>query len=130
MVESPERRDVLLIAANLNERRLLYGELLEAGYDVMPVPGAAIALGQLLQKSVEPRLVLLDVRDDQEVTTKSVEYLLTLISAPLIVVVGAIDRELWTAIESSVAALLARPITIGQIVEAVKRTLPPPRAVS
>ena len=39
MGESSAHRDVLLIAADLNERRLLFGELLEAGYDVIPVPG-------------------------------------------------------------------------------------------
>jgi DNA-binding NtrC family response regulator len=130
MPESPEGRDVLLIAADFHERRLLYGELLEAGYNVVPVAGVAIALGHLLQKSVEPRLILLDVRNDQEATPKSVQYLSALVSAPFIVVVGTVDRELWTAIEPSVAAFLARPITIGQIVEAVKRMLPPPHATT
>jgi DNA-binding NtrC family response regulator len=125
MTEGPERRDVLLIAADLNERRLLYGELLEAGYDVKPVTGLAVAVGFLLQKSVEPRLILIDVRDDPEATPTTVAHLLTLVPAvPLILVVGSIDRSAWETVRSRVA-VLARPITIGKIVEIVKQTLPP-----
>jgi DNA-binding NtrC family response regulator len=127
MTEGPERCDVLLIAADLNERRLLYGELLEAGYDVLAVPGLAVALGALLQRSVEPRLILIDVRDDPEATPNTVEHLLTLVPAvPLILVVGSIDRSAWETLRSRVAAWLARPITIGKIVEIVKQTLPLP----
>ena len=127
MTARPERRDVLLVAADLNERRLLFAELLEAGYDVMPVPGMALALGAVLQGSVVPRLILLDVRGDEHATPKSVEHLMTLISAvPVILVVGSIDRSLWEPVQPRVAAMLARPITIGKIVETVKQTLPLP----
>ena len=127
--ESP-RRDVLLIAADLGERRLLYGELLEAGYEVLPVPGMAPALGRLLQHSVGPRLVLLDVHEDPDGTPQSVRYLLTLIPGiPLVLVIGSINRNLWEPVEHQVAAVLVRPITIGKILEAVQRILPaPPRA--
>ena len=129
MSEESPCRDVLLVAADLGERRLLYGELLEAGYDVLPLPGMAAALGALLQHSVVPRLVLIDVRDDSEATSQSVQYLLTLIPGiPLVLVVGAIDRELWQPLEPQVAALLSRPITIGKIVETVQKLVPaPPR---
>ncbi len=129
MSEASPCRDVLLIAADLGERRLLYGELLEAGYDVLPLPGMAAALGALLQHSVMPRLVLIDVREDPEARPQSVEYLLTLIPGiPLVLVVGAIDRKFWQALGARVAALLPRPVTIGKIVETVQRLVPaPPR---
>jgi DNA-binding NtrC family response regulator len=130
MTEATERCDVLLIAADLNERRLLFGELLEAGYDVKPVPGLALALGALLQKSVEPRLILIDVRDDAEATPQAAQHLLSLVpGVPAIVVVGVIDRSAWEAIQPRVAALLARPVTIGKIVEVVKQTLPVPNRI-
>lgn len=130
MTEGPERRDVLLIAADLNERRLLYGELLEAGYDVKPVAGLAVALGALLQKSVEPRLILIDVYDDPEASPNTVEHLLMLVPAvPLILVVGSTDRSEWESLRTRVAALLARPITIGKIVETTKQTLSLPNRV-
>jgi len=120
-------RDVLLVAADLSERRLLYGELLEAGYDVLPVQGVALALGNLLQKLAVPRLILLDARDDPEVTPESVRYLLNLVPGVLLIlVVGSIDRVMWQPIESQVTALLARPITVGKIVEVVKEALPLP----
>ncbi len=131
MDQRPERRDLLLIAADLNERRLLYGELLEAGYDVMPVPGLALALGRVLQHSAEFQLILLDVQGDADATPLSVQHLATLVpGVPLIVVVGSIDRSLWEPVRSSVAALLARPITIGSVVKAVKQTLPLPNRIS
>jgi len=115
----------MLIAADLNERRLLYGELLEAGYDVKPVPGLAVALGFLLQKSVEPRLIVLDVHDDADATPKSAEYLLTLSSGvPAIAIVGSVDRAAWEALQTRLAALLPRPIAIGKIIEIVKQILP------
>ena len=79
----------------------------------------------LLRSSVEPRLILLDVQGDEQATPQSVEHLLTLISGvPLILVVGSIDRSLWESVQPRVAALLARPITIGKIIETVKQTLP------
>jgi len=119
-----ERRDVLLIAADLNERRLLYGELLEAGYDVLPVPGLALALGTLLQKSVGPRLILLDVREDAEAAPNTVQQLLSLVpGVPLILVVGSVNRSEWEPLRTRVAALLTRPITIGKIIETIKQTL-------
>jgi response regulator RpfG family c-di-GMP phosphodiesterase len=120
-------RDLLLIAADLNERRLLYGELLEAGYDVLPASGFAVALGLLLEHSVVPRLILLDVQGDEHATPHSVEHLAAQIpDARLLVLVGAIDRALWEPLEGRVAALLHRPITIGRIVEKVKEFLSPP----
>ena len=128
LIEESPCRDVLLIAADLGERRLLYGELLEAGYDVLPVPGIAVALGRLLQHSVEPRLVLLDAHEGPEGTPQAVRYLLTLVPGmPLVLVIGSINRAQWEPIADQVA-LLVRPITIGKIIEAVQRILPaPPR---
>ena len=124
MGQTPEPRDVLLIAADLNERRLLFGELLEAGYDVLPLPGLAPALGTFLQHAVAPRLILLDVQGDEHATPKSVEHLAALSpGVPLILIVGSIDKALWDPLDRGVAALLHRPITIGQIVETVKQTL-------
>jgi CheY-like chemotaxis protein len=124
MEQTPEKRDVLLVAAELSERRLLFGELLEAGYDVLPVPGFAPALGLLLQHAVIPRLILLDVQGDEHATPQSVDYLLAQIpEARLFLVVGAIDAALWDPLQGRVTALLRRPITIGRVVQTVKQIL-------
>jgi DNA-binding NtrC family response regulator len=125
MAQVPESRDVLLIAADWKERRLLYGELLEAGYKVKPVPGLAVALGFLLQKSIEPGLIVLDIHDDSDATLKSVQYLLTLSpEVPAIVIVGLADHSAWDALQTRLTKLLTRPISIGKVVEVVKQLLP------
>jgi len=125
MAQAPEGRDILLIAADWKERRLLYGELLEAGYDVKPVPGLAVALGFLLQKSVEPRLIVLDIHDDSDATPKSVQHLFTLSpDVPAIVIVGLMDHPAWEALQTPKATLLTRPISIGKVVDVVKQFLP------
>ncbi len=126
MEPTSEKRDVLLVAAELSERRLLFGELLEAGYDVLPVAGFASALGLLLQHAVIPRLIVLDVQGDEHATPQSVEHLLGLIPGTrLLLLVGAIDAALWKPLEGRVAAVLHRPITIGGVVEAVQQILLP-----
>jgi DNA-binding NtrC family response regulator len=123
---TPEKRDVLLVAAELSERRLLFGELLEAGYDVLPVAGFVSALGLLLQHAVSPRLILLDVQGDEHATPESAEHLLGLIpEVRLLLLVGVIDAALWQPLEGRVAAVLHRPITIGRVVEAVQEILLP-----
>ena len=124
MEPTSEKRDVLLVAAELSERRLLFGELLEAGYDVLPVAGFASALGLLLQHAVIPRLIVLDVQGDAHVTPQSVEHLLGLIlGTRLLLLVGAIDAALWKPLEGRVAAVLHRPITIGGVVETIQQIL-------
>jgi hypothetical protein len=126
MEPTPENRDVLLVAAELSERRLLFGELLEAGYDVLPVPGLAPALGLLLRHVVIPRLILLDVQGDEHATPQSVEHLLArLPGARSLLLVGAINAALWEPLQGRVTALLRRPITIGRVVETVKQILSP-----
>jgi DNA-binding NtrC family response regulator len=108
----------------LNERRLLFGELLEAGYDVSPSPGFAPALGVLLQNAIVPSLIVLDVQGDEHATPKSVEHLLTLKPGiPLILIVGKVNKALWDSLESRVVATLHRPLTIGGIVEAIRKAL-------
>jgi CheY-like chemotaxis protein len=122
---NPEQRHILLIAADMNERRLLYGQLLESGYDVLPLPGMVRALAALLPHSIQPRLILLDVQGDEAATPQSVEYLKSLApDIPLIAIVGSIDRELWQPLETGVATLLHRPITVARIVAAVEQILP------
>ena|SRR5579872_6877239 len=127
MSDKAAQRDVMLIAADLDERRLLFGELLEAGYDVTPIPEFERALGDVLQHLVEPRLILIDVGDDEKLTPHAVDYLLKAAPAvPVIVLVGTINRAEWETMTPRLAALLRRPITIGAIVETVKGVLPIP----
>jgi DNA-binding NtrC family response regulator len=119
--------DVLLASADLEERRLLYAELREAGYEVMAVEGIRDAVRALLLGVVRPPLVLLDLHGDPQATHKGVDDLLALLrDVPLILVADSIGNELWEPLRPRVAALLRRPIHVGEIVDAVRRISPPP----
>jgi DNA-binding response OmpR family regulator len=125
MSDKLSQRDVLLIAADRDERRLLFGELLEAGYDVVPIPEFERALGELLQHLIEPRLILIDVGDDEKLTPQAVDYLLKAAGiVPVILLVGTFNRARWESLGPRLDALLCRPIAIVAIVEAVKGVLP------
>jgi hypothetical protein len=56
-----------------------------------------------------------------------VDDLLALLrDVPLILVADSIGNELWEPLRPRVAALLRRPIHVGEIVDAVRRISPPP----
>jgi DNA-binding NtrC family response regulator len=117
--------DILLIAADDEERRLLFAELREAGYAVLPVPGLGYAMRMLSLRAVAPPLVLLDAHDDAFAKPVHVERLTALAGgAPVILIVGAMGMAWWEPLRPKVAALLCRPISIGEIVDVVRRILP------
>ena len=56
---------------------------------------------------------------------KDVENLLALArGVPLILVAGAMEIASWERLRPRVAALLRRPIAVGEVVDVVRRTLP------
>jgi flagellar biosynthesis protein FlhG len=117
--------DLLLIAADDEERRLLFAELREAGYPVLPVPGLGYAMRMLSLRAVAPSLILLDAHDDPFARPVHVGRLAALASGtPVILVVGAIGMAWWEPLRPKLAALLGRPIRIGEIVDAVRKILP------
>lgn len=122
----PPERALLLVGAELQERRLLYAELLEAGYEVLPLPGLLYAIRAMLLGKLAPPLIVVDVYGDDYGLPEHVEALIkTAPSVPVVLVIGAIGHEAWQPLRGRVAALLQRPITIGQIVDAVRQRLPP-----
>jgi hypothetical protein len=125
MRQGPPPQELLLAAANFEERRLFFAELMEAGYEVMPVPGLIYVVRALRLRVVAPSLILVDALGDQHATPRDVEHLLALApGVPVILVVGAMEITSWEPLRSRVTALLRRPITIGEVVDAVRRTLP------
>ena len=125
MRQGPPPQEVLLAAADFEERRLFFAELLEGGYEVTPVPGVMYAVRSLLLKVVAPSLILVDVHGDPHAALKEVEHLLALApGVPLVLVVGAMEIASWEPLRSRVAALLRRPISVGEVVEVVRRMLP------
>ena len=121
------RRDLLLVAADWRTRTLVLAEMEEAGYDVAAVPGMRLGAKALLSGLVAPAVILIDALDDEDATPERVSDLLDAApDAPAILVTGAYGRAAWEPLRPRVAALLHRPVTIGQIVAAVQRLLPPP----
>jgi DNA-binding NtrC family response regulator len=119
--------DVLLASADLEERRLLYAELREAGYEVMAVEGIRDAVRAVLLGVVRPPLVVLDVHGDPDAAERRGEDLLAVLrGVPLVVIVGGVGGEAWEPLRPRLAALLRRPIRVGEIVEAARRIVPPP----
>ncbi len=119
------RRDLLLIVADLDARRLILAELQEAGYEVMAVPGLKYGLKAVLRGLVEPPAVVLDVHGDDFCTPERVRELLTLLpGVPMVLVVGAYERAAYEPLREQVVAFLVRPVTVGEIVHAVRRVLP------
>jgi DNA-binding NtrC family response regulator len=116
--------DVLLIAADLDERRLMLAQLLEAGYRVAPVPGMAYA-NRWLYLSAPPPMILIDTFGDDAATPAAVEDLLGRCpESRFVLIVRAIDSQRWEVLRRQTAALLRRPISIDEVVDAVRRTLP------
>ena len=120
--KSVSQNQLLLIAADLEERRLLLAELLEAGHDVLPLPGLVSAVRAILMRLVTPSLILLDAHGDERATPANVEELLGLMpEVPLILVVSAINSSRWEPLRPRLAELLRRPIRVGEVVAAVNR---------
>lgn len=115
---------MLLVAADLEERRLLYAQLLEAGYTVLPLAGLNDAVRLLRIARITPLLILFDTYGDDALAA-SVEDLLRLSAGSrLIFVVGSTDSPRWDSLRPRVTALLHRPISIGNVMDVVNRMLP------
>ena len=75
---------------------------------------------------MRPPLVIADVHGDGHATPERLEQLLRLLpGVPLVLVIGGIEGDLWEPLRPRVAALLRRPVSIGEIVDAAQRLLPP-----
>ena len=118
---------LLLIAADWQSRALAVAELQDRGYDVMALPGLRYAVKALVDERVVPLLIVLDVHDDEDATPRRVEQLLDLApDAPLILIVGVYDRATWEPLRVRAAAWLQRPVSVGEVAEAVERVMPRP----
>jgi hypothetical protein len=119
------RHDLLLIAADWQSRTFTLAELQEVGYEVMAVPGLRYGIKALIERLVMPPLILADTHADDDATPERVEGLLELVpNIPLILVISAYDRPIWEPLRPRLAALLHRPVTVGEIVSAVRRAWP------
>ena len=121
--------ELWLVAGDHDERRLLYAELLEAGYDVLPLPDASAMTSFLSGGLPKPQLVLLAVSSDGHPSSEAIAQLAERISgAPLMLVVPAAWPRDAERLAGRVAVTLLRPVSIGQVVEVVRAIWPPEQA--
>ena len=122
----PERasKSILLIASDLDERRLLLAELREAGYEVLPAPDADYAIRAMLLKLVRPSLVLWDKHGQPSTTPEQEQHLSNLtLNVPWMVVESAIPPGGAEPLGRPATTVLRRPIRIGEVVEAVRKVI-------
>ena len=119
-------RRLLLLSADWQTRATVLVTLKELGYEVMALPRFKWGLKALLQGRVEPPLVLVDSKDDPDISPEQVRYLRELLpDIPIILLTTAFHRPAYEAVRDQVDAFLVRPVTVGMVVEAVQKLLPP-----
>jgi DNA-binding NtrC family response regulator len=124
MSEHPLAREILLIAADWHSRTLILGELQEAGYDVMALPGLRYGLKAILRSQVAPRLVIADVWQDDFATPERVADLIrALPGVPIVLLTGVFEREAYASLSKYCAAFMVRPLRIGDVLEKVQSLL-------
>ena len=118
------RRRLLLLAADWQTRALTLAELKERGHQVLALPGLRWGLKALLQDRVDPPLVFVDVKDDDFVSPEEIRHLRELLpDAAVVLLTGVFERESYAPLESVVDRVLVRPISIGEIVQAIEEEL-------
>jgi CheY-like chemotaxis protein len=121
---SPPSQDILLIAPDLDERRLLLAALREAGYAVLPAPSADYAIRAILLQLTLPSLVLWDEHGERSTTPAKRHRLSSLTpNVPWMVIESAIPAGQREPLGQALGKVLRRPIRIGQVVEAVRTVI-------
>jgi DNA-binding NtrC family response regulator len=121
----PPRR-LLLLSADWQTRALLLVSLKELGYAVLALPGLRWGLKAVLQEQVEPPLVFVDTKDDAEATPDALHHLRELIpDVPFLILTEAWYQASYAPLRGEVTALLARPLLIQELVDTIRRLLPP-----
>lgn len=119
------QEDLLLVAEDWQSRALVLAELQEAGYQVNAQAGLRRALNHLARDPEHPPLVVLDLHGDEFATPETVDALLRLVpKAKLILIVGVYAEPVWDRFAAEGNIVLRRPVSVGGIVEQVKRLLP------
>jgi CheY-like chemotaxis protein len=117
--------DLLLVAEDWQSRALVLAELQEAGYEVNAQAGLPQALNHLGRHPEHPRLILLDLHGDAFATPETVAALLHLVpGAKLVLIVGVYAEPVWDRFATRGNVVLRRPVSVGEIVDQVKRILP------
>ncbi len=121
-----EEHPILLIAAPWKDRAYLLAELQERGYEVRSFPGIVTAIGYLIRRPrVQPVLVVLDVVDDPDISTRTLEDLFAMTeSVPWLVIASRLHPLPDTSVlHAPRVQVMYRPVRVGTVVEQVEQLL-------
>jgi hypothetical protein len=120
--DEPSGPAVLLVAADWRSRALTLAQLQEEGYAVDTATGVRDAVRQAVRRRAPPAAVVVHAHGDPDATPECVAGLLVgFPGVPAVVVADALGD--WEAVRPRTAALLRRPVTIGQVVAALRRSV-------
>ena len=116
-------RPILALSADWQTRALLAAQIGETtGREVVPAPAVNKALALIRMAGIDPALVIVDA--GQQVTREEVERLRDAVpDAPLVLSVSALRRTEFDVLQSRCAAYMVRPVSVGQIAQAVAHIL-------
>ncbi len=121
---SPPRDDyhrLLLLSADWQTRAMVLAELKERGHGVLALPGFRLGLKALLRDYVDPPLVLVDTKDDPDLSPEAIRELRELLPhTPILLLTGAFQQAEYQTVRDQVDAFLVRPISVGEIVQAIE----------
>lgn len=112
--------DVLLVLSDTRIRAFLLAQLQEAGYRVVALPGLGPARGWLRAGGRRPAVAVVDLADLSDEDVRE----LVQRGVSVVAVAGAMERG--RAERLALPHVLAKPVTVGQVVHRVRALLPPP----
>ena len=120
--------ELLLIARDWQSRTLLLAELQEAGYEVNAQDGLNRGLAAMASPHAPVTLIVIDLFEDPAGSPDTLQALMRLVpEVPVVLIAGTYQAPGSGAPDSSrIVAMLHRPVSVGEIVNEVRRILPLP----
>jgi DNA-binding NtrC family response regulator len=117
---------IWVVSAEQWPRAYLRAELIERGYAAVGFAGAQDVLAALASRRPRPQLVVFDLRGQARVALALA--LLRQLGIPVVGIAGAREAASGSARAFPWAALLRRPVSLGEVADTIGRALPKPAA--
>ncbi len=121
-----EEHPILLVAAPWKDRAYLLAELQERGYEVRAFPSIVAAIGYLVRRPrVHPALVILDIGEDPDISSRTIEDLFSITEdAPWLVIASRVHPlPEVRVLHAPRVHIVYRPVRVGSIVAQAERLL-------
>ncbi|MEM4407334.1 MAG: hypothetical protein QXI19_01175 [Candidatus Caldarchaeum sp.] len=118
-----KRGKVIVVARELRERALLRAQLIEEGLDTIAVPGMEEAGEWLSDASITPILLIYDCKGQARLREDLGELALFKGACPVLILASPSDGSLREAEGMGFRNVLARPVSIGNVVERARHLI-------